>query len=341
MAKCMGCGKTILTGTELGNGKLCGSCSGKIYFQNWRKRDFQSMEELVNQKNKALQSAMEARFPQETINQICYYFDEYISAGFYTCVNGKEGQIIKVFSDFCVIYTKEANRGNIASLFNGMFSEKKQPLYVSEKDNIVKGVMKGKILNTGIGYATAAIIDNVTKEAEEDERHGKALQIIPSGEYRINYNNISRIELKNSSSAGVIRFIPNGIEDNDYYSCMYFFFNTTIPFKTKKMNQVVNYAFNYMQDRIYQCNNTKMAPMNQMMPMNQMTPMNQMAPMNQASPNNILAQNVYGDSTNKGTLDQTHQEDIFEEIRRYKELFDEGIISEDEFNQKKKQLLGI
>ena len=32
---------------------------------------------------------------------------------------------------------------------------------------------------------------------------------------------------------------------------------------------------------------------------------------------------------------------MFEEIRRYKELFDEGIISEDEFNQKKKQLLGI
>ena len=43
-------------------------------------------------------------------------------------------------------------------------------MYVSEKDNIVKGVMKGKILNTGIGYATAAIIDNVTKEAEEDAK---------------------------------------------------------------------------------------------------------------------------------------------------------------------------
>ena len=85
----------------------------------------------------------------------------------------------------------------------------------------------------------------------------------------------------------------------------------------------------------------QMMPMNQMAPMNQMTPMNQMAPMNQVSPNNILAQNVYGDSINKGTLDQTHQEDMFEEIRRYKELFDEGIISEDEFNQKKKQLLGI
>ena len=82
-------------------------------------------------------------------------------------------------------------------------------------------------------------------------------------------------------------------------------------------------------------------PMNQMAPVNQMMPMNQMTPMNQASPNNILAQNIYGDSTNKGTLDQTHQEDMFEEIRRYKELFDEGIISEDEFNQKKKQLLGI
>ena len=82
-------------------------------------------------------------------------------------------------------------------------------------------------------------------------------------------------------------------------------------------------------------------PINHMAPLNQMMPMNQMTPMNQASPNNILAQNFYGDSTNKGTLDQTHQEDKFEEFRRYKEVFDDGIISEDEFNQKKKQLLGI
>ena len=32
---------------------------------------------------------------------------------------------------------------------------------------------------------------------------------------------------------------------------------------------------------------------------------------------------------------------VFEEIRKFKQLLDEGIISEDEFNTKKKQLLGL
>ena len=33
--------------------------------------------------------------------------------------------------------------------------------------------------------------------------------------------------------------------------------------------------------------------------------------------------------------------DAFEEIRKYKGLFDEGIITEDEFNKMKKELLGL
>lgn len=36
-----------------------------------------------------------------------------------------------------------------------------------------------------------------------------------------------------------------------------------------------------------------------------------------------------------------HTEDIFDEIRKYKELYDEGILTEDEFAAKKKQLLNI
>jgi Bacterial PH domain/Short C-terminal domain len=37
----------------------------------------------------------------------------------------------------------------------------------------------------------------------------------------------------------------------------------------------------------------------------------------------------------------THTEDIFDEIRKYKELYDEGILTEDEFAAKKKQLLNL
>ena len=38
---------------------------------------------------------------------------------------------------------------------------------------------------------------------------------------------------------------------------------------------------------------------------------------------------------------QQNKVDAFEEIRKFKQLLDEGIISEAEFNMKKKELLGL
>lgn len=38
---------------------------------------------------------------------------------------------------------------------------------------------------------------------------------------------------------------------------------------------------------------------------------------------------------------QQNRPDAFEEIRKFKQLLDDGIISEEDFNIKKKQLLGL
>ena len=71
------------------------------------------------------------------------------------------------------------------------------------------------------------------------------------------------------------------------------------------------------------------------------------------NPDAILIENtliqpttLYGAYPNKDMLTkffyaQPSKVDIFEEIRKFKQLFDEGIITEDEFNKKKKELLNL
>ena len=45
--------------------------------------------------------------------------------------------------------------------------------------------------------------------------------------------------------------------------------------------------------------------------------------------------------TSKPSSELPSSSSVVEEIRKYKELFDEGILSKDEFEEKKKQILKI
>ena len=49
---------------------------------------------------------------------------------------------------------------------------------------------------------------------------------------------------------------------------------------------------------------------------------------------------VQDESPDKETVSEEQLSDI-DRIRRYKELFDEGILTEEEFSAKKRQILGI
>lgn len=44
--------------------------------------------------------------PQGVIAEITRFFDEYLNGGFTTSIVGKCGQPLKIFEDYCVVYTK-------------------------------------------------------------------------------------------------------------------------------------------------------------------------------------------------------------------------------------------
>lgn len=60
---------------------------------------------------------------------------------------------------------------------------------------------------------------------------------------------------------------------------------------------------------------------------------------------NVVGQNIAGSMSNimnpNQTSVNTNKVDPYEEVKKLKTLLDEGIITEEEFNKKKKELLGL
>lgn len=327
MAKCMACKKNALFTTAFDNVVLCNNCGKSVNVSLWKSRDFETLEELKNQRDAVVKAATSNNFPQEIVAAITRYFYEYIESGFVTAINGKAGQVLKVFSDHCIVYTKsESKKEALIAAFSDFDGyddsvEEEDDGYFSSDDkrSLVKGLMSGRIVQAGIGAAISATINkqeqekNAAKRALEKEkqnqtRENKLARIISVGERRINLHRISNVEIysKSGTSTGYLRFVPEGISPENMYNCEYFFFNNSILFESKKIKQRIESARNII------CNN--------------ISNLNKKA---QVSPSTLTISAPQKNS------------DAFEDIRKYKQLLDEGIISEEEFLAKKKELLGL
>ena len=106
MEKCLNCGKTVLIKTCFGNETLCKNCDSLVNASSWNKRDFASMEDLLEKKNNALQLAKTNNVSERAVDAIEKYFDEYIKNGFVTSINGRAGQILTIFENYCIVNTK-------------------------------------------------------------------------------------------------------------------------------------------------------------------------------------------------------------------------------------------
>ena len=331
MVKCIACGKSALLTTDFGNVSLCKNCASKVNISIWKNRDVSSLGELMTNKTNALQLANSNAFSGEAINAIEKYFDSYINAGYVTTINGKVGQILKIFGDYCIIDTKnEEKKSELASLFYYFADddeddeeEDDRTIFEKEKDSIVKGLLTGKIVQTGIGLAASAVIDSQEKEKADAkksrERRKKREKLIVVGEDKINLKDFVQVDtyLIPNASKGYLRFIPKGVTANEYYACTYFFFNASNPFERKKIKAHMDSIRDMLNERIGVIEKEQEKVAIEARVAQEVSVKNNM--------------NVVSDSA----------KDAFEEIRKYKGLLDDGIITEDEFNKMKKALLGL
>ena len=139
--------------------------------------------------------------------------------------------------------------------------------------------------------------------------------MITVGERRIDLRNMSSVEVysRSNTANGYLRFVPKGVSSNRLYNCEYFFFNNSLPFETKKIKQKVESLKDTLNLKIF----------------------NLQRDIQKAEQ---IKRDIEMDEKDN---QQQNKVDAFEEIRKFKQLLDEGIISEAEFNMKKKELLGL
>lgn len=348
MAKCVACGKNVLITNSMGNLTFCNNCASMINLSKWKKRDCETIDELICYKNNAIQSANQNGFPNDVIGNIEQYFDAYINAGYAAAFNGKVGQTLKIFADFCIIDTKSETKKN--ELMNRFYFEEEDDEEAEEEDiffnaknvgRIAKGFMSGRVVETSVGLAASAFANTKAREQAEEKRikieqakrrarRRKMEQLISVGERRVNLKDYIRVESFNGASEQIscLRFVPRGLIQQDEYSYIYFFYNNTslVPFESRKIKQKIEMLRDMLNDRITRIN----------------TMIERKEVHEEKLQKEIETIVVNAANLKKEAGDQNKEKrDVFEEIRKFKELLDEGIITEEDFIKKKKELLGL
>ena len=113
-----------------------------------------------------------------------------------------------------------------------------------------------------------------------------------------------------SVSNGYLKFVPKNKKESDIYECEYFFFNN------KKVKQNVEWAKNVINSIFVNIEKELHIATNHVEQVKSTSQVTQLS-------------------------EQPNATDVFENVRKFKQLLDEGIISEEEFNIKKKELLGL
>ena len=134
----------------------------------------------------ALQLASSNQFSNDAIKVISDYFDEYINDGYVTIINGKAGQTLKVFSNYCIINTKDIQRDSLVDALYQLLDKEDQnnassSFDASEIKGAVNGLMRGRIVQTGVGIATSAVLKSMSKEKAEEWMRNQSKKMIVSG----------------------------------------------------------------------------------------------------------------------------------------------------------------
>lgn len=320
MAICKACNTRAFFTTDFSDVSLCKNCANLIRLSEWKDRNFTSMEELVNTKNNVLSIISSSPNMAQIKKSVEDYFNEYLDNGFVTSLDGKAGQKLVVFKDYCIVTTKsESKKDELISRFGEYIDhdidddddDDDELRTLSNIGKLGKSLVKGNLVATGISMAAGSMMNEKIKEKKEEKAYElsrrKAKGLISMGDRMLNLKEYSKVETYWAANKlyGYVQFVPKGKKSTDMFECDYFFYNPGVfgqNFNLKKKIEMLKNTLNKM-----------------------------ITSLPSKVENDVKEEVIQKKTTN----------DNFAEIRKYKELLDEGIITEEEFNQKKKDLLNL
>jgi hypothetical protein len=302
MLVCDCCGMPVQHRQPLGEANICKECYGKINTSAWKATEYEDNEAVEKNREKILKIASKHSFPPVVVDGINKHFDSKIQKGLLYVVDGGEGQKLKVFVDHCVLITKD-DEFNIdtVSVAYAKALKSGQPKGSLISNSAAKSLARS-VLSGGIVKAGISLATSAAINAAADKyAPEKASFKVTMGGYKIDYHTYTYAERQKVGECEIGFIRFVNGKSGGRQSDDVLFFFGEDTAKLDKAYKAI-------------CEGIDAAaqPVIQEVP----TPVQQAAP-------------------------QAATASAADEILKFKQLLDMGAITQEEFDAKKKQLLGL
>lgn len=370
MNKCVLCGKTAIIEHEIDGKIFCNGCYLKLHMPLWENKTYNSADDLKNQGKKVVELIKKGDYSQDGINQVLSIFDNKLNNGFKKSFDGGLGQVIELYDRYLTIITKSSFSEESMSEDYARILKKIKPQPNKTKEALKTFASKG-LIRGGISVAANYAIDQ-----EYPDKEGFTFY---EGPHDIPYESIDSVDIlpsSNETNTRIMSFVLNyGEEILFFYSSMKS--KKIASYKSDITQYIRENSFNKssnnqgvlqssiqpvpMQSPLHQGAmqnpiqpGPMQSPLHQGQIISPIQPGEMQSPIQEGQIQNPIEQGPIQSPIqqsqspdlmyNYNQLTEKVNDDIdnnIEMIRKYKALLDDGIISEEEFNQKKKELLGL
>lgn len=293
--------------SKIGRVQVCKACARKLKLSTWMNVEFENNEEIEKKKKEILSVADEMEVSDKVKKAISTYFEKQLNDGVLHMLNGDEGQIIKVYEDHCEIITRYLSDETKKKYFkmNGMFSfDFDNILSNIDAGDVIMGLVGGGgIVKTGTKIAKNVAVKTVVNATKEKSQKGKRIFPVIEGKRIVKYNEYDIVKVRKSDDdeLGYMLIQNSKYVDDPDEDILFLFYPT--PSRNKKISMIQTMMREKMAE--YQNNIIRLE-------------------------SSKISDKLVGANSS-----------VADEILKFKNLLDMGVITEEEFEEKKKQLLNL
>lgn len=334
MAICDVCEKNSIFPETYGSLTLCKKCSMKVLAPTWRDNVYSSNDEVIKQRDSVLKMARRASFPQSAIDELAKFFNDQIIDGLVKIFVGGAGQNLVVFeNNFSIDTQEEFDYEEVGEAFRALMTPSlrgkgtrdpkvEEPKIDSEMlagaaRDVLSGLAFGGGLGRSVMKAGVGIATGVAAKSKKDEQREELADVelrVAQGMRGYKYSDFQDVLLRipvDEEEYGFFQFQrgddPNPIKD------VFFFFK-----EGGSRKKGAKELHGYVQNRVIRTAEEKV-----------------IREQKAREAQDALITRALQSSQ------KAPQMSAPDELMKWKQLLDAGAISQQEYDAKKTQLLGL
>ena len=318
MATCDVCGKNSVLPEKIGKLTLCRPCSLKIHTPIWKGKVYTSNEDVRQDRKRIVSLARRAGFPDEAIDAIKRYFNKQLIEGLVEIISGGAGQNIVLYEDHFTIDTldsfdsEEAQAAYRKMMRSSAFSGEDER-WMDAAGSVLQGMASGHSLKKSLALAGAGLAGDMLGSRKKQEPEIADPEIF-HGMWNLKYSTFRDVFLlipeDESATYGFIEF-QKGSRPNPARDVVFFFD------RDRMGSRDIERLYRFLKDSIEKASEERIQRSRE-------------------------AKSRRKDEAEVAqTVIMQPQVSAPEELMKWKQLLDAGAITQDEYNAKKAQLLGL